>query len=133
MQYLQINTTGQQLLFTLKEGLLLLGESYSHYLLKLTHDATGTIYRCIPSVILDDARLTTLSIDTDTDDAVNGAILMTNPGRYSYEVYAQNSSTNLDESLSIGIIEKGWITAQDNQIYFTDPTIEIPQDKVYNG
>ena len=133
MQYVQSNTAQQQLFLTLKEGLLLLGESYSCYLLKLTHDATGKIYRCIPIVVSEDDRITNMIIDTNSDDALNGAILMTDPGRYSYEIYAQNDAENLDESLSIGLIEKGWITANSSQIYYSVPTIEIPEDKVYNG
>lgn len=133
MQYVQTNTAQQQLLLTLKEGALLLGEAYTNYLVKLTHDATSKVYRCIPIVGSEDVRITQLVIDTNNDDALNGGILMIDPGRYSYEIYAQNSDTNLDESLSIGLIEKGWIEANSSQIYYSIPTIEIPEDKIYNG
>lgn len=133
MQYVQTNTAQQQLLLTLKEGALLLGESYTNYLVKLTHDATSKVYRCIPIVASEDARITQLVIDTNVDDAENGGILLTNVGRYSYEIYAQNSDTNLDESLSIGMVEKGWIEASSSQIYYSSPTINIPEDKIYNG
>jgi hypothetical protein len=133
MQYVQINTAQQQLLLTLKEGALLLGESYTNYLVKLTHDATSKVYRCIPIVASEDIRITQLVIDTNVDDAENGGILLTNVGRYSYEIYAQNSDTNLDESLSIGMVEKGWIEANSSQIYYSSPTINIPEDKIYNG
>lgn len=133
MQYVQTNTAQQQLLLTLKEGALLLGENYTNYLVKLTHDATSKVYRCIPIVASEDARITQLVIDTNVDDAENGGILMIDPGRYSYEIYAQNSDTNLDESLSIGLVEKGWIEANSSQIYYSSPTINIPEDKIYNG
>jgi hypothetical protein len=133
MQYVQTNTAQQQLLLTLKEGALLLGEAYTNYLVKLTHDATSKVYRCIPIVASEDARITQLVIDTNVDDAENGGILMIDPGRYSYEIYAQNSDTNLDESLSIGMVEKGWIEANSSQIYYSSPTINIPEDKIYNG
>ena len=133
MQYVQTNTAQQQLLLTLKEGALLLGEAYTNYLVKLTHDATSKVYRCIPIVASEDARITHLVIDTNVDDAENGGILLTNVGRYSYEIYAQNSDTNLDESLSIGMVEKGWIEASSSQIYYSSPTINIPEDKIYNG
>jgi hypothetical protein len=133
MQYVQINTAQQQLLLTLKEGALLLGESYTNYLVKLTHDATSKVYRCIPIVASEDIRITQLVIDTNVDDAENGGILLINAGRYSYEIYAQNSDTNLDESLSIGMVEKGWIEASSSQIYYSSPTINIPEDKIYNG
>lgn len=133
MQYVQTNTAQQQLLLTLKEGALLLGEAYTNYLVKLTHDATSKVYRCIPIVASEDARITQLVIDTNVDDAENGGILLTNVGRYSYEIYAQNSDTNLDESLSIGMVEKGWIEASSSQIYYSSPTINIPEDKIYNG
>jgi len=133
MQYVQTNTAQQQLLLTLKEGALLLGEAYTNYLVKLTHDATSKVYRCIPIVASEDARITQLVIDTNVDDAENGGILLINAGRYSYEIYAQNSDTNLDESLSIGMVEKGWIEASSSQIYYSSPTINIPEDKIYNG
>lgn len=133
MQYVQTNTAQQQLLLTLKEGALLLGEAYTNYLVKLTHDATSKVYRCIPIVASEDARITQLVIDTNVDDAENGGILLINAGRYSYEIYAQNSDTNLDESLSIGLVEKGWIEANSSQIYYSSPTINIPEDKIYNG
>jgi hypothetical protein len=133
MQYVQTNTASQQLLFTLNEGLFMLNETSSCYLLKLTHDATGKIYRCIPVIISEDARITKLAIDTNIDAALSGGILMISPGRYSYEIYGQNDPENLDESLSTGLIEKGWITANSTQIYYSMPTIEIPEDKVYNG
>lgn len=133
MQYVQTNTAQQQLLLTLKEGALLLGEAYTNYLVKLTHDATSKVYRCIPIVASEDARITQLVIDTNVDDAENGGILLTNVGRYSYEIYAQNSDTNLDESLSIGMVEKGWIEASSSQIYYSSPIINIPEDKIYNG
>jgi len=134
MNYLQTNTASQTLLLSLEEGVLLL-PSFTDYLLILQNEITLQLFAVIPSVIDTNERITTLSISTDVDDAVNGSILITDGGRYNYIIYGQNSSTNLDPTDAdvVGEIKRGYIEFTTLTVYFDQPTLTIPNDIEYNG
>ena len=134
MNYLQTNTASQTLLLSLEEGVLLL-PSFTDYLLILQNEITLKLFAVIPSVIDTNERITTLSISTDVDDAVNGSILVTDGGRYNYIIYGQNSSTNLDPADAdvVGEIKRGYIEFTTLTQYFDQPTLTIPNDIEYNG
>jgi hypothetical protein len=134
VNYLQTNTASQTLLLSLEEGVLLL-PSFTDYLLILQNEITLKKYAVIPSVIDTNERITTLSISTDVDDAVNGSILITDGGRYNYIIYGQNSSTNLDPTDAdvVGEIKRGYIEFTTLTQYFDQPTLTIPNDIEYNG
>lgn len=134
MNYLQTNTASQTLLLSLEEGVLLL-PSFTDYLLILQNEITLKLFAVIPSVIDTNERITTLSISTDVDDAVNGSILITDGGRYNYIIYGQNSSTNLDPTDAdvVGEIKRGYIEFTTLTVYFDQPTLTIPNDIEYNG
>jgi len=134
VNYLQTNTASQTLLLSLEEGVLLL-PSFTDYLLILQNEITLKLFAVIPSVIDTNERITTLSISTDVDDAVNGSILVTDGGRYNYIIYGQNSSTNLDPTDAdvVGEIKRGYIEFTTLTQYFDQPTLTIPNDIEYNG
>jgi len=134
VNYLQTNTASQTLLLSLEEGVLLL-PSFTDYLLILQNEITLKLFAVIPSVIDTNERITTLSISTDVDDAVNGSILVTDGGRYNYIIYGQNSSTNLDPADAdvVGEIKRGYIEFTTLTQYFDQPTLTIPNDIEYNG
>jgi len=134
VNYLQTNTASQTLLLSLEEGVLLL-PSFTDYLLILQNEITLKLFAVIPSVIDTNERITTLSISTDVDDAVNGSILITDGGRYNYIIYGQNSSTNLDPTDAdvVGEIKRGYIEFTTLTQYFDQPTLTIPNDIEYNG
>lgn len=134
MNYLQTNTASQTLLLSLEEGVLLL-PSFTDYLLILQNEITLKKYAVIPSVIDTNERITTLSISTDVDDAVNGSILITDGGRYNYIIYGQNSNSNLDPTDSdvVGEIKRGYIEFTTLTQYFDQPSLTIPNDIEYNG
>jgi len=134
MNYLQTNTASQTLLLSLEEGVLLL-PSFTDYLLILQNEITLKLFAVIPSVIDTNERITTLSISTDVDDAVNGSILITDGGRYNYIIYGQNSPGNLDPTSIdvVGEIKRGYIEFNSLTQYFDQPNLTIPNDIEYNG
>lgn len=134
MNYLQTNTASQTLLLSLEEGVLLL-TTFTDYLLILQNEITLEIFAVIPSLISTNERITTLSISTNVDDAINGSILITDGGRYNYVIYGQNSSTNLDPADAdvVGEIKRGYIEFTTLTQYFDQPTLTIPNDIEYNG
>jgi len=134
MNYLQTNTASQTLLLSLEEGVLLL-PSFTDYLLIIQNEITLEIFAVIPTLISTNERITTLSISTNADDAVNGSILITDGGRYNYVIYGQNSSTNLDPTDAdvVGELKRGFIQFNTLTQYFDQPTLTIPNDIEYNG
>ncbi len=134
MNYLQTNTASQTLLLSLEEGVLLL-PPFTYYLLILQNEITLQLFSVIPIVIDSNERITTLSVSTDTDDAENGSILITDGGRYNYIIYGQNSSTNLDPTAIdvVGEIKRGYIEFNSLTTYFDQPNLTIPNDIEYNG
>ena len=134
MNYLQTNTASQTLLLSLEEGVLLL-PSFTDYLLIIQNEITLQIFAVIPILISTNERITTLSISTNADEPDEGAILITDGGRYNYVIYGQNSSTNLDPADAdvVGEIKRGYIEFNTLTQYFDQPTLTIPNDIEYNG
>jgi len=134
MNYLQTNTASQTLLLSLEEGVLLLS-SFTDYLLIIQNEITLQIFAVIPTLISTNERITTLSISTNADDAVNGSILIVDGGRYNYVIYGQNSNSNLDptDPNVVGEIKRGYIEFNTLTQYFDQPTLTIPNDIEYNG
>jgi hypothetical protein len=134
MNYLQTNTASQTLLLSLEEGVLLL-PPFTDYLLILQNEITLQLFAVIPILVDSNERITTLSVSTDTDDAENGSILITQSGRYNYIIYGQNSSTNLDpeDADVVGELKRGFIEFTALTEYFDQPNLTIPNDIEYNG
>jgi hypothetical protein len=66
-------------------------------------------------VTLDNARITTFNCTT---------VGLEYSGRYCYEVYGQNSASNIDplNASVVGLIERGSAIISDNGTYYTDNT-----------
>jgi hypothetical protein len=134
MNYLQTNTASQTLLLSLEEGVLLL-PPFTDYLLILQNEITLQLFPVIPILIDSNERITTLSINTDTDEPEEGCVLITQSGRYNYIIYGQNSSTNLDpeDAVVVGELKRGFIEFTALTEYFDQPNLTIPNDIEYNG
>jgi hypothetical protein len=134
MNYLQTNTASQTLLLSLEEGVLLL-PPFTDYLLVIQNEITLQLFPVIPILIDSNERITTLSVSTDTDDADNGCVLITQSGRYNYIIYGQNSNSNLDPADAdvVGEIKRGYIEFTTLTQYFDQPNLTIPNDIEYNG
>ena len=136
MIYLLKNTAAQLLYLTLKEGELLLANTYTNYLLELTNEQTLEKLYAIPTQIAQNDRYTTIQIGTNTNTPLAASLLINYPARFSYVVYGQNSSTNLDPTNAVveGVIEKGYLIVEDiTTPRFTEPNLTIDNDIAYNG
>ena len=136
MIYLLKNTAAQLLYLTLKEGELLLANTYTHYLLELTNEQTLEKLYAIPIQIAQNDRYTTIQIGTNANTPLAASLLINYPARFSYIVYGQNSSTNLDPTNAVveGVIEKGYLIVEDiTTPRFTEPNLTIDSDIAYNG
>lgn len=136
MIYLLKNTAAQLLYLTLKEGELLLANTYTNYLLELTNEQTLEKLYAIPTQIAQNDRYTTIQIGTNANTPLAASLLINYPARFSYIVYGQNSSTNLDPTNAVveGVIEKGYLIVEDiTTPRFTEPNLTIDSDIAYNG
>jgi hypothetical protein len=136
MIYLVKNTAAQLLYLTLKQGELLLSNTYTHYLLELTNEQTLQKLYAIPTKIAENDRYTTIRIGTNANTPTAASLLINYPARFSYIVYGQNSSTNLDPTNAAveGVIEKGYLIVEDiTTPRFTEPNLTIDNDITYNG
>jgi hypothetical protein len=136
MVYLLKNTAAQLLYLQIQEGELLLSNFYTDYLLELTNEQTLEKLYCIPILVASNERYTTIEISTNANNPTAASLLINYPARFSYRVFGQNSSTNLDptDNVVVGVIEKGYLIMQDlTTPYFTDPSLTIPSDIAYNG
>ena len=136
MIYLLKNTAAQLLYLTLKEGELLLANTYTDYLLELTNEQTLEKLYAIPTQIAQNDRYTTIQIGTNANTPLSASLLINYPARFSYIVYGQNSSTNLDPTNAVveGVIEKGYLIVEDiTTPRFTEPNLTIDSDIAYNG
>ena len=136
MIYLLKNTAAQLLYLTLKEGELLLANPYTHYLLELTNEQTLQKLYAIPLQIAQNDRYTTIQIGTNANTPTAASLLINYPARFSYVVYGQNSSTNLDPTDAVveGVIQMGYLIVEDlTTPRFTEPNLTIDSDIAYNG
>ena len=136
MIYLLKNTAAQLLYLTLKEGELLLANTYTDYLLELTNEQTLEKLYAIPTQIAQNDRYTTIEIGTNANVPLSASLLINYPARFSYIVYGQNSNTNLDPADAVveGVIQRGYLIVEDiTTPRFTEPNLTIDSDIAYNG
>jgi hypothetical protein len=136
MIYLLKNTAAQLLYLSLKEGELLLANTYTDYLLELTNEQTLEKLYAIPIQIAQNDRYTTIQIGTNANTPTAASLLINYPARFSYVVYGQNSSTNLDPTDAVveGVIQIGYLIVEDlTTPRFTEPNLTIDSDIAYNG
>ena len=136
MIYLLKNTAAQLLYLSLKEGELLLANTYTDYLLELTNEQTLEKLYAIPTQIAQNDRYTTIQIGTNANTPTAASLLINYPARFSYIVYGQNSSTNLDPTNAAveGVIEKGYLIVEDiTTPRYTEPNLTIDNDITYKG
>jgi hypothetical protein len=136
MIYLLKNTAAQLLYLSLKEGELLLANTYTDYLLELTNEQTLEKLYAIPTQIAQNDRYTTIEIGTNANVPLSASLLINYPARFSYIIYGQNSNTNLDPANAVveGVIQRGYLIVEDiTTPRFTEPNLTIDSDIAYNG
>jgi hypothetical protein len=106
--------------------------SFSVYLIVFENVATEETFPCILNVNYDNERYTSASLPTDNDDPVNGEVLITESGLYTYTIYGQTSGSNLDptDASVVGICETGSLRVTGESAW-TTPTLTIPDNVIY--
>ena len=95
----------------------------------ITHEensVVGDMKAQVPNVLNENVRITQLQVST---------VGLTLPGRYRYEVYGQNSSTNIDpeNAAVVGILERGYVVLTNNNQYFDVANTTINNDIIYGA
>jgi hypothetical protein len=127
MIYLQTNTSTQQVFLSLDEARQYFATPFTNYLLVLTHEensTTGNKLAQVATIVNENVRITELLITT---------VGLTLAGRYRYEVYGQNSTSNIDPAsgLVIGLCQRGYAVLNLNTTWFDVPVVTIPNDIIY--
>ena len=126
MVYLNTNTANQYAYLSLDEGRAYFNVAFTHYLLVMTYEMTGEELAQVVEVINENERVTKIRLTT---------VGLVDAGRYHYEVYGQNSSSNIDPTNAsvVGLIEKSLMILQDGTIFFDVSSPTIPVDVIYTG
>ena len=85
----------------------------------------------IANVVVENDRYTEITIATNSATPLSGNVLITETGQYWYRVYGQNSSTNLDPTLTVGRVELGVLQVMTQEVYFETDNPSIPDNIVY--
>lgn len=128
MVYAATNTANQTIYLSLDEGRQYFATAFTRYLLIITREENSTAgidLAQVPTIVNENRQATELLITTAG---------LTLAGRYRYEVYGQNSNSNIDPNNAavVGLVERGWMVLTDDTTYFTVPAVTI-QDRVING
>ena len=104
--------------------------SFTHYLLELTNQATEEKHYAVPVLTYDNERYTQFDLATNAD--ATSSVLITESGLYTYKVWGQNSSTNLDpeDASVVGLCEVGPCKVSDEAAW-TIPSVTIPDNVIY--
>ena len=106
--------------------------AFTDYLFVLTNQATEEQFACVFNFQYDNERYTQADLPTGNDDPVNGELLITESGLYTYTIYGQNSDSNLDpdDAAVVGVCEVGSCKVSDEAAW-TIPTVTIPDNVIY--
>jgi hypothetical protein len=126
MVYLNTNTANQYAWLSLDEGRQYFNVAFTNYLLVLTYEMTGEKLAQVVDVITENERVTKIRLTT---------VGLLDAGRYHYEVYGQNSDTNIDptDASVVGKVEEGLMILSNGTNYFDVSTPTIPVDVIYTG
>jgi hypothetical protein len=127
MIYLFTDTPNQIVFLSLDEARQYYATAFTDYLLVLTHEensTTGNDLAQVVNVMSETVRVTQFTMTT---------VGLTLAGRYRYEVYGQNSSTNTDPTnhAVVGLCQRGYAVLTANTTWFDIPTGIIPNDIIY--
>ena len=126
MVYLNTNTANQYAWLSLDEGRAYFNVAFTNYLLVMTYEMTGEQLAQVVEVITENERVTKIRLTT---------VGLVDAGKYKYDVYGQNSNSNLDPTNAsvVGLVERGSMILQDGTIYFDVSSPTIPVDVIYTG
>lgn len=119
------DTPDQTVILTLDEGRQLYPETFTHYLFILTREENtsgGLDLAQVAEIVSENQRSTSLLITTEP---------LTSPGRYRYDVYGQNSDSNIDplNASVVGLVERGMGDLRTGDAPFEENAGTIPDYK----
>ena len=125
------SSTLQRIRITAQESRAWLA-AYTHYLVVFRHCVSRVEIPFIADVSVDNPRYTEFEMYTNSNTPLTGRILLEEPGQYDYEVYGQNSGTNLDPDAGavVGLVERGVLSVPGESGYDW-PTLSIPDNIIY--
>ena len=128
------STAGQTIYVSLQESVKHFTTAYDDYLLEFENANTNENFYVIGNVDSDNERYTSFDINTDSDDAVNGDIIL-KKGEYNYTIFGQNSTTNLNptDAVVVGVLEIGLMRVTSTTTFFEEYDSVIVKDIVYEG
>ena len=87
------------------------------YLFEVTHDVTNDVkYFIAPDSSTNKERYNKITITENvTEDLLNGTVYLPNLGSYSYNIYEQTSTTNLDPS-GLNLIDLGKLKVTEAEV-----------------
>ena len=106
--------------------------TFTNYLIEFKSQSTSKTFIVVLNVVADNARYTKATIGTNIDTPLTGDIKITESGFYTYTIWGQNSTTNLDptDASVVGECEVGVL-----QVIGADawkiPVISFPNNVVY--
>ncbi|MCP4598992.1 MAG: hypothetical protein GY847_00355 [Proteobacteria bacterium] len=105
---------------------------FTNYLVLFQSMASKEDFYFIGYVDTDNARYTTLQVYTNEDSRTGGKVLLTESGLYTYKVWGQNSSTNLNPTNDavVALLEQGTLNVAGATGYDI-PDITIPDNIIY--
>jgi hypothetical protein len=126
------NTPSQDVYLTLREKAKDL-PLYTHYLVIFTNMTSRVEYAFVANVVTDNDRYTKIAINTDTNAPTNGDVLIEETGQFWYNVWGQNSSSNLDplNASVVGEIERGTLQVITQETFYNPNAVTIPDNIIY--
>jgi len=124
------NSTAQTVFLTLYENRRDL-PAFTHYLVELENVMSREMHYFIANVVVENDRYTEITIATNIAAPLSGNVLLTETGQYWYRVYGQNSTTNLNPTLTVGRVELGVLQVMTAEIYYDTDNPSIPDNIVY--
>jgi uncharacterized protein (DUF885 family) len=117
MIYLQLNTPDQQIIVKLQE-MRKFFPAFTHYLVTMrpeVHNIGQSALAQVVPVVAENPRYTAITVTTAS---------LTYDGRYYYEIFGQNSSTNVDpdNAAVVGKLDQGLMVISADAPGFIEPT-----------
>tara|TARA_R110000803_G_scaffold28398_1_gene65700 strand:+ start:56 stop:460 length:405 start_codon:yes stop_codon:yes gene_type:complete len=106
--------------------------TFTHYLIQFKMQMSTETHATILKTSVDNERYTAASIATNAKKPTSSSVLITDTGFYTYTIWGQNSSSNIDpEGASVvGECEVGILQIIGAEAW-TIPAISIPNNVVY--
>jgi|TARA_R110000744_G_scaffold46833_3_gene103374 hypothetical protein len=106
--------------------------TFTNYLIEFKSQATSETFIIVIRVNSDNERYTSAAVGTHIDQPTLGNIKITDTGLYTYTIWGQNSTTNLDptDASVVGECEVGVLQIISAEAWKI-PVISIPDNVVY--